>query len=878
MTSPTLPSILCFVAGISSVTLGLAARDDTPLTALSGMTTGLSRTVLDNGMVCLVKEDRAAPMVAIQIWVGTGSAQEGAWQGSGLSHLIEHMIFKGTPTRKPGDISRAIDDAGGTINAYTSLDRTVFWVDMPSTEWRTGLEVLADAVMNASFPEDEWHREKDVILREMAMCNDDPDRLLSSWLWQTTFRVHPYRHPVIGYADIFKMLTRDDLLAFFRRHYVPDNIMVSVVGDLNADEALQTIQERFSTFARRPYEPAALPQEPVPVDQRWIRKVAPCNLSRMEWAWHTVPLSHPDAPALDMISQIVGQGRSSRLVREIKEKQRLAHDISAWSYTPKEPGLFGLSVTYDQAQEPELIQAIDREIASWTQGSPFTVEDLEKARRQMLAQSISTLQTMNGQASEFASGEFYAGAPAFYLTYARRLETLTPDTLAAVAARYFKATNRTIATLNPPSTNKAVAEPAPVLILPKTQKRITSGGLTLLTREDHRLPLVHICVALNGGLLFENENNNGITSLMAELMTRGTPLRSAQDIAQFVESRGGSISPFSGHNSFGLQAQCLSQDAKRFMELMAECLLTPTFPEEEVTQQKRVRLAILAQQRESPQFMAQEALRRLLFPEHPYRWAPEGRPESVAALTPEAFKMFHAQTVVKGNTVLSVFGDVTPADAQEWTEKYFNRFPSGARPAIEHAITQPTLPKQTVLREPKEQTVLLAGFVGVTVKDPRVDALNVLQSALSGLSSDLLIDIRDKRGLAYYAGASQRPGLDPGSFVFYVGLEAKARSQVLDLLQKEMTRITTQGLRPEEFERARRELITRHKNSLQMNGVLAMECALNELYTLGYDYGFDVGKRLEKLTPEQVRMAAASIISTNRMAISIVMPESTSAP
>ena len=295
---------------------------------------GVQRHQFDNGLVCIIKEDFSAPLVSIQIWVGSGSAQEGEYLGGGLSHLIEHMIFKGTPTRKPADIARQIDDAGGTINAYTSLDRTVFWVDMPAEHWPTGLDVLVDAVTHASFPENEWRREKDVVRREMAMGNDNPDRVLSKLLWQTAYRVHPYRFPVIGREDIFNSLTRDDLIAFFRRNYTPDNMIVTVVGSVKADSAQTAVESRFRGIGHRARLFPAQTAEPPQLSPRLERKTGVYNISRLEMAWHTVDLSHPDAPALDILSVIAGGGNSSRLNQKIKESLKLAFSIDAWSFTP----------------------------------------------------------------------------------------------------------------------------------------------------------------------------------------------------------------------------------------------------------------------------------------------------------------------------------------------------------------------------------------------------------------------------------------------------------------------------------------------------------------------------------------------------------------
>lgn len=873
----------------------IEAQDKTPAeNALARLGSGLNRFVLDNGLVLLTREDQSAPVVSIQVWVGAGAIHEQEFLGGGLSHLLEHMVFKGTPERKPGEISRAIADLGGSINAYTSLDRTVFLVDLPAAHWQKGLTILADAVLNASFPDDEWQREKEVVRREMAMDKDNPDRRLSELLWQTAYRVHPYRVPIIGYEDIFQTLTRAELLTFFRRHYLPNNMIVAIVGNVRGAEVRSEVQRQFAKRARGAYPGVVLPTEPEQIGERTARQSGAWTVARAAWAWHTVELSHPDAPGLDLLAAIVGQGDSSRLVRELRENKKLVSRIEAWSFTPRHPGLFGLEAVFDPTNEPVLARALEDEITRWTT-QPFSLSELEKARRQVLTGTLGAFETMHGQAEQFASGEFYAGTPLFFQVYLRRLKAVTPESLSGVARRYLRPDNLTRVALMPDMSTWSVerqassggqvngdqkSEHAPRSTLNtqrssegEVQKTVLPGGLILLARADHKLPFVDFCVVCRGGLLLEHENNNGISALMTEMLTRGTRRRSAQDIATLVESRGGSLTTFAGQNSFGLRARCLKEDAEDFMELLADCLLNPAFAAEEVEKQKAIQLSAIKQQRERPMFLAQEALRQVLFAGHPYRFSPEGTAETVQGLSPAALRDYHARTVLSSNTVLAIFGDLTAEDCRSMVERFLDQFPAGGPPQrARHGAAQPNLPQQVSRTVPKEQTIVLAGFPGIELKDPRRAALEVLQEALNGLSSELMLRIRDEKGLAYYTGAWQRPGLEPGFFALFAGTRAGKEKEVLELMQQEIQRVTSGGLSAEEFERARAQLIADHQQSLQLNGATALECALNELYGLGYGYSFALPERLAELTSEDVRKAAAGLLGPEKCVNVVVQP------
>lgn len=848
------------------------AAPRTPIEVLRETNAGLQRHVLDNGMIVLLHEDHSAPVVAVEIWVGTGSIHESEFLGGGLSHYLEHMVFKGTPTRGPSDITREITEVGGDINAYTSFDRTVFHTTMPSRHWQVGVDVLGDAVLHAALPEDEWLREREVVFREVAMGKDDPDRVLSKLLFSTVYRVHPYRLPVIGHEEVLTEMTREELVTFHRRHYVPDNMIVVVAGDIDAGQVLSHIDETLGQAPRRARGPVLVPEEPPQLSPRFARKTGAYNVTRAEFAFHTVPLSHSDTAALDILAQVAGNGRSSRLVKDLKEDRQLVHSIETWSYTPKHPGMFAVSTVFDPDREDQVLAAIEQQIADLAD-VPFSEAELAKARRQLLVSELSQLQTAKGLAGNFASGEFYAGDPRYAEAYLAALESVTAEDLQRVARKYLREENRSLVLLSPEVEADAGVAAAGTAQGGEVTRVALDGGGTLLVREDHRLPFVYFAVALRGGLLSETSENNGVSFLASQMFTRGTDRHTAEELAGTVEALGGSIEAFSGRNSLGLTARCLTGDEDAFMGLIAECLVQSTCPEEELEKERALQLAAIQREQEQPFTLADELFTGLLFPEHPYRWHELGTPETVAALDRDDVKGHLDGLMVRDNLVVAVFGDITADDARALTERHLGNVPEGKAPVFRHDRPATALPTEATRRIPKEQVILLMGVPGVAVDDPRVDALDVLQNAMSGLSSDLMIDIRDQRGLVYFTGAFQRPGLEPGSFAFYAGTQEESLEEVKRLINQEIERVSTKGLREEELARSREQLIARHEKTLQDNGGLAQKCALDELYGLGYDHTFGTRDRLETLTVEAVRDAAASVLRPDQLAVAAVLPE-----
>ena len=239
-----------------------------------------------------------------------------------MSHLLEHMLFKGTTTRSTNAIAQAVQDEGGYINAYTSFDRTVYWIDVPRAGAATAIELLADACMNSTLPADEFVKEQEVIRREFAMLADDPDRVNSHQLFSTAYREHAYKHPVIGHLDVFNQLTRDDVMAYYKARYVPNNLTFVVVGDVDAGEVLAQLETLFAPHPRRALPPVFLPEEPPQLGRREAHREFPTELSRVLVSWHIPCITHPDVPALDVLATALGEGRSSRLYRIVREEKQ----------------------------------------------------------------------------------------------------------------------------------------------------------------------------------------------------------------------------------------------------------------------------------------------------------------------------------------------------------------------------------------------------------------------------------------------------------------------------------------------------------------------------------------------------------------------------
>src|SRR5580658_7464338 len=301
----------------ASVTGGDSSTD------IPALPSGVTMTTLENGLAIIVREDHSAPVVSVQAWSMTGSINEGKWLGAGMSHVLEHMLFKGTTTRGSGRIDQEVQDAGGYMNAYTSFDRTVYYIDVPNTGAKIAIDILCDIMQHATLPADEMAKEKQVILREMDMNQDDPGRRSGRRLFETAYTKSPYRYTIIGYPDIFNTLKPEDILGYYREHYVPNNIFFVVTGDIKTEEVTAQIRQAYAQSKAKALPPMVLPREPRQTASREIIEEAPIELGYFHFAWHIPDIRHPDMPGLDILASLLGNGRSSRIFQQVREKKGL---------------------------------------------------------------------------------------------------------------------------------------------------------------------------------------------------------------------------------------------------------------------------------------------------------------------------------------------------------------------------------------------------------------------------------------------------------------------------------------------------------------------------------------------------------------------------
>ncbi len=813
-------------------------------------------STLSNGLGVIVQEDHSAPVASVQVWVETGSIHEGRHLGAGMSHMLEHMLFKGTTTRGSSEFAQRIQDAGGYINAYTSFDRTVYWIDIPSKGVPVAIDLLSDAVMDSTLPPEEYVKEQEVIRREFAMGNDDPDRMSGQLLFATAFREHPYRDPIIGHLDVFNALRRDDVMAYYKARYVPNNMFFVIVGDVDAAAVRAQLGGLFAKHPRRPLPPVFIPAEPEQLGRREAHVEFATELTRLHLTWHVPSAAHRDIPALDVAATVLGSGRSSRLYKKLREELALVHSADAWCYAPGQCGLFGVDAVLDPGKRPAVEAELFRMIAELRDGG-VTERELAKARKGSLSHQLQSVTTMRGRASDLGSNWLLARNLDFSRDYLAAIQRVTADDLRRVLATYLTDRNLTVVSLNPEGSLAKTGALAAVQMPGEIQKFELTNGLRLLVREDPRLPLVSLNAAFKAGLLAETAADNGITRLLSKVLLKGTATRTAGQLADEIEELGGSIGSDAGGNSMSVSTRVMKPDLRAGLSILADVLLHATLPEKSVAREKQAQLAAIKAEDEEMTALARNLLRENLFGTHPYGLRGTGTPESVARITRDDLAAFRDRHLVASNGVLAVFGDVRAEEVRALVEEALASLPAGA-PAFATVPEPPALAASIEVEriEEKEQAVLMVGFPGVDLFSPDATAFELIDEACSDLGSRLFLRIREEMGLAYFVGSSHMSGLARGMFTFYLGTAPEKVADVKAALHDEIAKLARDGLSAEELARAREKSIGQMEIRHQSNGAFAYQAALNELYGLGHSYHLRQRREMEALTVAEVARVA----------------------
>ena len=831
----------------------------------------IDRFTLPNGLTVLLKRDGAAPVSSVQVWVKTGSIHEGGALGAGLSHYLEHMLFKGTTRRAGREISATVQAHGGNINAYTTFDRTVYYIDLPSEHTGVAIDLLADIVLHSTLPAAEVAKEKEVILREIAMCLDDPDQRLTQALFETAFHTHPYRQPIIGHREIFAACTREDLVAYYQARYVPNNLVLIIAGDFDVVATRAAITHHFGSAPRARLAPVLVPAESAQLARREQHLYEDVKVSRAGLGWPIPGLTHPDAPALDMLALVLGHGDSSLLWQSMREQARLVHTIDVMAWSPGTCGLFYISYLADPAKRAVAEQAILRELARLaTKG--FRPAMLAKAVRQMVTSEVNMRKTMSGQASRLGAGEVVVGDINYTRTYFARLCALKPVDLQRVMKTYLEPERLTVVSSNPvASADETARSPLAASSVSQSFSELTlPNGARLLLQPNKHLPNLNLRLAFAGGPLFEPADKRGLTALLATLLVKDTQRRTAEEVARAIEGVGGSFHEFSGNNSFGLTAEVLPNDITLALQLLSDAILRPAFKSATLEIERESALASLQESLDDVVSVGRKIMRAKFFGSHPFAIESGGDAAGLRAIALADLRALYRHLIVSGNAVLAVAGDFDPKKLGPVLKAFLAKLPSGQvaqRPAKIISTVGDFIEQQ-----PRQQAIVFQAFPGPGLQSPDYPVSEVADELFSGMSSHLFERVREEKSLAYFVRSNRMVGLEVGLFYFYAGTSPERYPEVLAELDLEILRVQQGRVTAEEFRRCQIRLKAGKRMSQQTNSARAMQAALNAIYGQPVNDGPLYEARIEAVTLSDLQAFAQKYFQRSQRVQLVVKP------
>ena len=887
--------------------IGLAVWSLLALSAASAApanTSPIRETILPNGLKVLTKELHAAPVVTVWMLYRAGSRNERPGI-TGISHVLEHMLFRSTKSMKTGEIDRIIQLAGGQHNAYTSYDYTGYHITLPSDRLQTALSIEADRMLNCALDPDELKAELGVVLSELEGRLNDPEEILEESTRAVAFLTHPYHNLIIGQKADVEAVTRDAVRDYYQTYYQPSNAVLVIVGDIQTESTLDLVRKYFAALPSGPPPPPVLAREAVQKGERRVVVKGAGSTFHLQAFFHVPPASHSDSYALTVLDGILTQGKSSRLYKALVETDFAAAVGSDYGRR-LDPGWLAFYLTGRGGVAPERIERAFTEAIEQIRKEPVTDRELQKAINQVRAELTMSYGSVSGVARAIGALEMTVGYAEFDRFLAKIGEVTATD-VQRVAQAYLGGDNRTIGwfvplggtagPMAPAAGDRSTAHRSPEFpvrdeisasLVTQDQsstaaparsaiRRVLPNGLTLIVAENRVAQSIAIKGYVLAGPAQDPPNKSGLATLTADLSTRGTPTHTAAELADQIDFLGATTTIRAERETVGITAQMLTEHFDVVLAQLADCLRNPTFPPDEVAKALGQLKARVAREMEDPKFRAQRELFAGLFPSgHPLHRDPTGRLEDLSNIGRADVVQFHSDFYRPNRTVLVVVGDITPEQATAAVERRFGDWaPGGPPPAPRPPIpvVASTVRRAITLPGKSEAIIMLAGN-GITRDDPDYHAAFLANRVLGGndLTSRLMTALRRDGGMTYGVYSYFHPVLGERPWVVTLQTAPRMVERAITAVVAEANRLRDRGVTAAELEEARAGAIGSLVLSMEDQMGMAFVLRDTELFNLGLDFPERFPAALRSVTPAQAEAAARKYIHPDHLVEVVVSP------
>lgn len=850
----------------------------------------LKKYQLKNGMKVVLVESHKSPVLSIQMWVKTGSADEKKGE-EGISHFIEHLVFKGTRRFKVGEIAATVEGAGGELNAYTSFDQTVFYVTISKEFQKAGLEVISEMMGFPSFDEKEINNEREVVIEEIKRSNDSPHRQASKLLFSTMYKKHPYGIPVIGYAENISTVSRDTLVNYYHGRYNPQNMTLIIAGDFNSPDMRKQIDEYFGPFSKNKLRVVKRAKNAALKTGAVVVEKAPFAETIVHMAVPIPKASHRDVAALEVFALILGQGESSRLNQRLRMNEHLVNYAGSSVFVARDPGFLAISLSLNEKDLVPALKALEEELLKAV-SEPPTEQEVKKAMTNLASEQFYHQETVDGLARNYGHYQDLFGNPEYFAKFLKQVESLSGNEIMKAGRKYLDLGNISMVVMTPE--NKETVEPLmrgwvkdfrkklktakpkaakakktrakKVSFVFKKSKTAQTGvekwelenGITVITRPNMDTPVISVRCAALGGSRLETRETQGATELLSRVWTAGAGSYSELDINQKCDEMAASLSAFGGRNSEGLTMSCLRPFLGDMMELMCLTLTDPMFESAAVAREVKSMQEHVKLRQDNPSQLCILEFMKSMFGSHPYGRDPYGDPAGIGRLNQTSVRHIYRQKTGLAIVASGAF------DSKELHKMIQDKL-GGLKPGplgVKHVPLQyPERDVRQYLKSEKQQSHIVVGYPGLDLKSPERFTLQVLQSILAGQGGRLFVELRDKASLAYSVTPLRMEGIDGGYFGAYIGCSPEKAETAIKMMDVEFKKLATTKVPAEELARAQRYLIGKHDIELQRNSNITSALLFDHIYGIDYMETFRFAERVRAVSADSIRALADKLFA-----------------
>jgi zinc protease len=875
MRTQSLLSTLCVTIAVLSVCVGAGWASETPEGVIP---IPYTEYVLDNGLTLIVHEDHKAPVVAVNVWYDVGSADEKPGK-TGFAHLFEHLMFNGSENHDD-DYFKPFDRVGATgMNGTTNEDRTNYFQVVPKTALDMALWMESDRMghLLGAVTSERLDEQRGVVQNEKRQYENQPYGKADLLIYEKTYPAgHPYDHSVIGSMEDLDAAALEDVREWFQTYYGAANAVLVIAGDVEAEDVKRRVERYFGDIPSGP--PLVKPGPNVHKRTQPSRHVMQDRVpqARVYKAWNVAAAGDPDLDYLDIVGDILTSGKSSRLYKRLVYDDQIATDASSFNDKRQIGGLFSVQATAQPGGDLAAVErAIEEEIERLLEEGP-TPEELERSKtsqRAAFVRGIERVGGFGGKSDILARSEVYLGRPDAHEETQARILSATTEQVHAAARRWLSDGAFTLEVhpfadygVAKSDVDRSQGVPSvsefPTGRFPKRQQATLSNGMKVILARRDPVPVVELYLLLDAGYASDQFGLPGTASLAMAMLDEGTTSRTALEISDELDRLGANLGAGSNLDVSSVRLSALKENLDPSLELFADVILNPSFPEKEFERLRKQQLAAIQREKGRPVSMALRVFPRLLYGEgHAYGLplTGSGTQESVARLDVAALREFHSTWFRPDNATLVVVGDTTIEELTPRLERLFADWKPGEVPSknLARVDHQPESVVYIVDRPGSEQSIIFAGHVMPPKDNPNEFAIDSMNAILGGsFTARLNMNLREDKHWSYGAqsliwdAAAQRP------FLVYAPVQTDKTAEALAEIHKELTGIRKGGDRPptpDELGKVKDQRTLTLPGRWETNGAVLNDIVEMVRFDLDEDYWDTFADEVRTLTLDDIK-------------------------